>query len=84
MELLLKNNVTKAQYSFTGITDLCTSAMFYQFNINLPEGMSEGEYEYTLLDGENVMAKGLAQVGDYTPSKQTYNNTNNGYTVYGG
>ena len=84
MTLIFINNLTKVQYSFTGITDLCTSAMFYQFNINLPEGMSEGEYEYTLLDGENVMAKGLAQVGDYTPSKQTYNNTNNGYTVYGG
>lgn len=84
MELIFTNNVTKIQYSITGLTDLCTSALFWQFNINLPEGMLDGEYEYVLVDDNRVVANGLLQIGDYTPSKQTYNNTDNGYTVYGG
>ena len=83
MELLIKNNVTKAEYSFTGITDLCTSALFYQFNINLPSGMEEGEYEYVLKNGSDVLAKGLLQIGDYTPTKQVYNN-NKTYITYNG
>lgn len=84
MELIFTNNVTKIQYSITGLTDLCTSALFWQFNINLPEGMLDGEYEYVLVDDNRVVANGLLQIGGYTPSKQTYNNTDNGYTVYGG
>ena len=46
--------------------------------------MNEGEYEYQLIDGNKVLAKGLAQLGDYTPEKQTYNTNNNGYTPYQG
>ena len=83
MELSIKNNVSKKQYTFTGITDLCTSALFYQFNINLPSGMDEGEYEYELKNGGDVLAKGLLQIGDYTPRKQVYNNDKT-YMVYGG
>ncbi len=84
MELIFTNNVSKIQYSITGLTDLCTSALFWQFNITLPEGMLEGEYEYNLLDGNTVIARGVLQIGDYTPDKTTYNTNNNGYTVYNG
>lgn len=84
MELILENKVSKTQTVITGLTDLCTSALFYQFNIILPSGMLDGEYEYNLMDGQNIIATGVLQIGDYTPSKETYNNTNNGYTVYGG
>ena len=85
MDLIFVNNVTKNQYVITGLTDLCTNALFWEFNIALPEEMKEeGEYSYYLMDGEDVIARGLAQLGNYTPNKEVYNNRTNGYTVYGG
>ena len=84
MELTLKNNVTKQEIVLTGLTDMGTNALFYQFNIALPADVLEGEYEYTLKDGVNVLAVGLCQIGDYTPNKTTYNKNKEGYTVYNG
>ncbi len=84
MKLSLKNNVTKQEIVLTGLTDIGTSALFYQFNIALPNTVDEGEYTYTLTDGDNILATGLVQIGDYTPEKTTYNKNNEGYIVYGG
>lgn len=47
---------------------------YFHLTAALPQGMTEGEYEYTLLaDGETV-ASGLAIVGDYSTERTTYNN----------
>ena len=84
MELVLENRVSKQQTVITGLTDLCTNALFYQFNINLPQVMLEGEYEYQLMDGEDILARGILQIGDYTPQNHTYQENNNTYIVYNG
>ena len=84
MELLLENKVSKQQTVISGLTDLCTNALFYQFNINLPNVMLEGEYEYQLMEGNDILARGVLQIGDYTPQKQTYQENNNTYIVYNG
>lgn len=84
MELILKNNVTKQEIVLTGLTDIGTSALFYQFNIALPNTVDEGEYQYYLMDGIKQVATGLVQIGSYTPEKTTYNKNNEEYIVYGG
>ena len=84
MNLVLEDKVSKKQYTLTELTDLCTSAFFYQFNVNLPEGLLDGQYEYALMDGDKVLATGILQVGSFEPTKTTYNKPNSGYTVYGG
>ena len=84
MELTLKNNVTKQEIVLTGLTDNGTNALFYQFTIALPNTVDEGEYSYHLMDGNNVLAIGLVQVGDYVPEKTAYHKENNGYITYNG
>ena len=84
MELTLKNNVTKQEIVLTGLTDNGTNALFYQFNIALPNTVDEGEYSYQLMDGTKVVAIGLVQIGSFEPTKTTYNKPNSGYTVYQG
>ena len=33
--------------------------------VSLPEGLSDGEYEYRLAEGRQVLSSGVAQVGEY-------------------
>lgn len=84
MKLSLKNNVTKQEIVFSEVVDEGVSALYYTFNIALPNKVEEGEYTYTLMDGNKVVATGLVQIGDYKAEKTTYNKNNEGYIVYGG
>jgi len=86
MYLKLTNNLTKVEYTFTGLTDNLESRMFYSFTITLPEGISDGEYKYELFDEENTLqASGLLQVGDYVPEKTEYKPENKqDYITYNG
>lgn len=87
--LKLVNNLTKSEFTLRDLDDKETSNLFYTFDITLPEGLVDGEYGYTLYDDmDRVVATGLLQVGDYTPSNTTYENNTikeeNGYITYGG
>lgn len=85
MKLTLKNNVTKQEIVLTGLTDIGTSALFYQFNIALPNtDILDGEYTYCLKEGQTELARGLVQIGQYTPEKTTYQKEHNGYITYNG
>lgn len=86
MYLKLTNNLTKIDYTFTGLTDNLESRLFYAFNLSLQEGMADGEYTYTLFDDDDqVKATGLCQIGDYKPEeKHEYKKDNNGYIQYNG
>ena len=81
MLLKLTNNMTKVTKDFF-VTDLKDSNMLYHFDLNLEEGMSDGEYTYELLEGEDKLAKGLLQIGDYKKSDKQYNKKVK-YKVYG-
>lgn len=86
MTLELVTNISKNAFLF-GAIDLNDSALFYHFNINLSEGMEDGEYTYYLKDGDKVLATGLLQIGDYKRDENVnteYNDNNNGYIVYDG
>lgn len=88
MTLKLINNLTKKEYELTNLEDLSMSRIFYTFDVIFPAGMDDGEFSYTLYDGDVVKATGLLQVGNYTPEKTTYENNpikeQNGYVQYTG
>ena len=59
------------------------TSVFYHFpNFQLTEQMDDGEYDYELYDGEELVAQGLLQIGDYENSVKTYTTTQNGYRQY--
>ena len=86
MKLKLSNNVTKVVTIIENIVDLAGSAYNYEFDVELPDGMDDGEYEYVLMDDENnPLATGVAQIGDYEPEKTAYTaQTKNTYVQYNG
>lgn len=86
MTLDLVSNISKNAFLF-GVNDLKDSALFYHFNISLAEGMEDGEYTYYLKEGDELLATGLLQIGDYKRDENVnteYNDNNNGYIVYDG
>ena len=44
MDLKLTNQLSKVEYTITGLTDLQTSRLYFNFDITLPEGMQDGQY----------------------------------------
>lgn len=82
MVLKLQNNTDKTEYTLTGLTDTNLSQLYYSFNISFPV-MPDGEYTYSLMEGTEVLASGLLQVGDYTPAETTtYNKEKQGFIQY--
>ncbi len=73
MKLQLSNCLTKVVTIIENIVDLGSSAYNYEFDVELPEGMDDGDYEYVLMDDQNNhLATGVAQVGAYVPEKTAY------------
>lgn len=86
MTLELTNNLTKNKTLWEEIEDKNNSALFYSFDICLEGIYEDGEYTYRLLDGEEVKATGLLQIGDYKRDaniNKEYNDNKKGYIVYG-
>lgn len=86
MTLEIISNLTKNKTVLKGIEDKNNSALFYSFDICLEGIYEDGEYTYRLLDGEEVKATGLLQIGDYkrdTDINKEYNDNKKGYIVYG-
>lgn len=83
MILKLINKISKKEYILENLTDNKTSNMFYNIDIQLPEDIEIGEYQYELTDNNAVVSCGLVQVGDYKPEKQQYNKQEKEYVIYG-
>ena len=86
MTLEIISNLTKNKTVLKGIEDKNNSALFYSFDICLEGIYEDGEYTYRLLDGEEVKATGLLQIGDYKRDaniNKEYNDNKKGYIVYG-
>lgn len=74
MLLELQNNLDKTRVQIT-INDPNFNRLYLSGTIQLPEGLSDGEYTYFLTDTNNnkILAQGLLQIGDYTqPDKVEY------------
>lgn len=83
MKLLLKNGITHKEFEYS-VTDLNESSIYYTFNINIPDSLDEGEYEYTLKDDLNkIVATGLMRVGDFKQENKQYINNKDKYLQYG-
>lgn len=86
MTLELRANLSKITTILEGLEDKNNSALFYSFDICLEGIYEDGEYTYRLLDGEEVKATGLLQIGDYKRDaniNKEYNDNKKGYIVYG-
>ena len=84
MKLYIKNGITHKEIEYN-VTDLNESSIYYVLNINIPDSLDDGEYEYTLKDdGEKILATGLMRVGDFKQENKEYNNNkDNKYIQYG-
>ena len=47
-----------------GVIDLETSDLYYNLAISLPAGIPDGEYEYSLMNGETILSSGLLVIGE--------------------
>lgn len=86
MVLKLTNSLTKVSYNLENLADLGIDALNYALDINLPDGIDNGEYQYELSDDTDmVVATGILQIGNYTPNVKPYSaQTHSGYTQYEG
>ncbi len=83
MKFIIKNNITHRNFEYS-VTDLNESSIYYTFNINVPEEMDDGEYNYILKDdSDKIVATGLMRIGDYKTENKEYNNKDKKYVQYG-
>ena len=52
------------------VIDLQTSNLYFRLAVALPAGLPTGEYEYTLLAGDTIVASGLLVIGENTHPNQ--------------
>lgn len=60
------NTVNLVEEINQAVTDLQTSDLYYNLAIELPAGLPDGEYEYTLSSEGETLSTGLLVVGDYS------------------
>ena len=53
--------------------DLDVSSLYYRIAVVLPEGVPDGEYEYTLTDNTGTLSSGIVYVGAFDQPRQTDN-----------
>lgn len=74
MKFIIKNNITHRNFEYS-VDDLNESSIYYTFNINVPDSMDDGEYNYVLKDNEDkIVTTGLMRIGDYKQENTQYNN----------
>ena len=61
---LVMRNTTDQQETTLSVTDLNTSGLYFNLAVALPGGLSDGEYQYSLKDGNIQVSCGLLYVGD--------------------
>lgn len=59
-----KNTIDLAVEIDLYVADLRVSNLYYYLAVVLPDGIPNGEYEYTLISGETLLSTGLLVVGE--------------------
>lgn len=67
---LVMRNTTDQQETTLYVTDLNTSELYFNLAVTLPEGLADGEYQYTLKDGNIQVSCGLLYIGDLQSPSQ--------------
>lgn len=73
-EMTLLSRGTQKSITFIVSDTRLVNQNYYSFNLPKDLDIDDGEYEYTLDDGEgNVVAKGLIRFGELKMEQATYN-----------
>ena len=67
---LVMRNTTDLQETTLSVTDLNTSGLYFDLAVSLPGGLADGEYQYSLKDGNIQVSCGLLYVGDLQSPSQ--------------
>ena len=67
---LVMRNTTDLQETTLSVTDLNTSGLYFNLAVALPGGLADGEYEYSLKNGNIQVSCGLLYVGDLQSPSQ--------------
>lgn len=73
LSLFIKDTVDLNETELS-VTDLNTSGLYYNLAVALPDGLSDGEYEYRLMKGEIKVSCGLLYIGELESPSQYDNN----------
>ena len=67
---LVMRNTTDLQETTLSVTDLNTSGLYFNLAVALPGGLADGEYQYSLKNGNIQVSCGLLYVGDLQSPRQ--------------
>lgn len=67
---LVMRNTTDQQETTLSVTDLNTSGLYFNLAFALPGGLADGEYQYSLKDGNIQVSCGLLYIGDLQSPSQ--------------
>lgn len=67
---LVMRNTTDLQETTLYVTDLNTSGLYFNLAVTLPGGLADGEYQYSLKNGNIQVSCGLLYVGDLQSPSQ--------------
>ena len=67
---LVMRNTTDLQETTLSVTDLNTSGIYFNLAVTLPGGLADGEYQYSLKNGNIQVSCGLLYVGDLQSPSQ--------------
>lgn len=67
---LVIRNTTDLQETTLSVTDLNTSGLYFNLAVALPGGLADGEYQYSLKNGNIQVSCGLLYVGDLQSPSQ--------------
>lgn len=69
MSLVIRNT-TDLRETTLSVTDLNTSGLYFNLAVALPGGLADGEYQYSLKNGNIQVSCGLLYVGDLQSPSQ--------------
>ena len=67
---LVMRNTTDLHEITLSVTDLNTSELYFNLAVALPGGLADGEYQYSLKNGNIQVSCGLLYVGDLQSPSQ--------------
>lgn len=67
---LVMCNTTDHQEVTMHVKDINTSGLYLNLAVALPEELADGEYQYTLNDGNILVSQGLLYIGDLQSPSQ--------------
>ena len=67
---LVMRNTTDQKETTLSVTDLNTSGLYFNLAVSLPGGLADGEYQYSLKNGDIQVSCGILYVGNLQSPSQ--------------